>query len=54
MKMQLKISELQRNEHVQAIAVKFWTLIVNLQYDDVKKLSYSRDEMHKKAADKEI
>ena len=54
MKMQLKISEMQRSELVQAVAVKFWTLIVNLQYEDVRRLSYSREERCRAWDDKDI
>ena len=38
-KIKLTISSLKQSQQFQALAIKFWILIINLQYHDVKKLS---------------
>ena len=40
-KIKLTISSLKQSLQFQALAIKFWILIINLQYHDVKKLSQS-------------
>ena len=40
-KIKLTISTLKQSLQFQALAIKFWILIINLQYHDVKKLSQS-------------
>ena len=42
--MKIAISDMKKSESIQQIANKYWILIVNLQYDDVKRLCQT-DEM---------
>ena len=38
-KLTLMVSQLKQSLQFQTLAIKFWMLIINLQYHDVKKLS---------------
>ena len=40
------ISSLKQSQQFQTLAIKFWILIVNLQYHDVKKLTQNFDDRH--------
>ena len=38
-KIKLAVSHLKQSQQFQSLAIKFWIIIINLQYDDVKRLT---------------